>query len=336
MTDSVRLRLVSPGEHGFAHHRIPALALVDDTLVAVWDGRPTGGDAPAPNSVLVRRSTDLGLTWDAARVVAPGSTDPLAGRSDPSLLVTEDGQLLCFHVFSKDRGFFDAAAGTDDEDRAVLSVELSTSRDAGQTWHHRLVTSEVVPPHTVGAFAVSGSGLRTRSGRLVQQFLGRLADGRTQAWSAWSDDHGRTWQHGWLVGETIDENKVVEVSGGRLLLNARDRAGGCRWQASSDDGGLSWQGLAPVPGLPDPSCNGDLARVGETLLLSHASDPAERRRGTLRRSLDEGRTWSDGVVFAPESCGYSAICVLPDEHVAVLFETDGCLDLARIPLARLS
>lgn len=46
-------------------YRIPALTyLGNDVVLAAWDGRPgSAADAPNPNSIVQRRSTDGGKTW---------------------------------------------------------------------------------------------------------------------------------------------------------------------------------------------------------------------------------------------------------------------------------
>ena len=42
--------------------------------------------------------------------------------------------------------------------------------------------------------------------------------------SVYSDDHGATWKPGEPTEGSADENKVVELSDGRLLLNSRTQA----------------------------------------------------------------------------------------------------------------
>ncbi|MFJ4208896.1 hypothetical protein ACIPY2_10595 [Paenarthrobacter sp. NPDC089675] len=48
-------------------YRIPALTyLANNVVLAAWDGRPgSAADAPNPNSIVQRRSTDGGRTWGA-------------------------------------------------------------------------------------------------------------------------------------------------------------------------------------------------------------------------------------------------------------------------------
>ena len=50
-------------------YRIPALTYLGNNVVlAAWDGRPgSSADAPNPNSIVQRRSTDGGQTWGPCR-----------------------------------------------------------------------------------------------------------------------------------------------------------------------------------------------------------------------------------------------------------------------------
>ena len=98
-------------------------------------------------------------------------------------------------------------------------------------------------------FASAGEGIQLRygahAGRLIQQFAGdiRQSDGTNsiQAYSVYSDDHGATWVKGANVGTRMDENKTVELSDGRVMLNSRSNnaADNARKVAVSTDGGAT-------------------------------------------------------------------------------------------------
>lgn len=83
-----------------------------------------------------------------------------------------------------------------------------------------------------------------------------------QAQSIYSDDHGITWHAGNPVGRMMDENKVVELSDGTLMLNSRDAArSGRRKVAYSHDGGLTWGPVKLVDDLIDPTNNAQIIRA---------------------------------------------------------------------------
>ncbi|BDZ49370.1 hypothetical protein GCM10025867_16110 [Frondihabitans sucicola] len=346
--------LVAP----FAAYRIPALAsLGGTTVIAAWDGRPTSAaDAPNPNSIVVRRSTDNGTTWSTQTTALAGNQDTAGngaaktGYSDPSFVYDAvAGKLFLFSVFSKDQGFAGSAFGNSDADRNVISAQVSESDDKGVTWKApRLITSVVKPgtsasnPRTgdvQGMFASSGEGIQlgfgAHAGRLVQQFAGnvRQADGTNaiQAYSVYSDDHGATWQRGAFVGTGMDENKTVELSDGRVLLNSRNHSGGDRKIAISTDGGASYGAVTDDTDLPDPGNNGSITRLfpsasagsadAAKLLFTNADSTSSRVNVSARVSCDDGATWVSVRPIAPGSSAYSTATRLANGQIGVLYES---------------
>lgn len=368
------------------YYRIVALAnLGNGVLLAAYDGRPTGGDAPAANSIVQRRSTDGGRTWGAPTYVARGQVSGPGvqkyGFSDPSYVVDrQTGAVFNFHVYSKDAGFASSQLGNDDANRNVLSAEVSVSTDGGLTWSTDpasqptlpvppsyasgstyagfagpLITSAVKPVGetvngvanvggVVGEFASSGEGIQLQygpqRGRLIQQFAGTIVqpDGsRTiQAYSVYSDDHGASWHMGTPVGTAMDENKVVELSNGDVMLNSRDSAGGGgRKVAISHDGGSTYGPVSYDSTLTDPRNNAAITRMfpdapagsadAEKLLFSNADNPPfQRINGTIRYSCDDGTTWSTSRAFAPGlPTSYSTVTPLGDGRYGVLYEGAG-------------
>ncbi|OJJ08505.1 hypothetical protein ASPVEDRAFT_156144 [Aspergillus versicolor CBS 583.65] len=367
--------LARNGDGPFKYYRITALtSLGDGTVLASFDGRPDGADAPSPNSILQRRSTDNGETWGDLTYIAkgqPGSGGVQKyGFSDPSYVVDSGkGTVFNLHVFSKDQGFPNSVLGNNDTDVDVLSAEVSLSTDGGLSWSTDpdnqpnlppvasdkdgappLITTAIKPVGAtvdgvdnvggvLGAFATSGQGIQLKygkyAGRLVVPFVGRViqSDGSTaaQAYSVYSDDSGGTWQMGTPVGTGMDENKVVELSNGTVMLNSRPGDGsGYRKVALSNDGGITYSDLRTETQLPDPGCNGaitrmhpnaeqgsDLARI---LLFTNANNQESRVNGTVRYSCDDGNTWSAGKVFSPGATAYSTITALESDKFGIFYE----------------
>lgn len=364
-------------------YRIPALAdLGDGVVLASYDGRPSGGDSPAPNSIIQRRSTDGGVTWGKPTFISRGQiggADTLQyGFSDPSYVVDkETGTVFNFHVYSKNQGFFGSVLGTDDSNRNVTGTEVSISTDKGLTWSTDpsniptlpvpqshpadsqyaefdgpLVTDVVKPlgetvngvanvGGVVGMFVSSGQGIQLKygahKGRLIQQFAGRVLNAAgaevIQAYSVYSDDHGKTWVKGGNVGAAMDENKVVELSNGDVMLNSRDnvRKGG-RHVVISQDGGESWGAVRYDKNLTDPGNNASIARMypdapedsteAKMLLFSNANSTSGRSNGTIRYSCDDGNTWSAGTQFKNGYMAYSTVTALSDGSFGLLYESD--------------
>ncbi|MCQ9162691.1 exo-alpha-sialidase [Arthrobacter sp. STN4] len=192
-----------------------------------------------------------------------------------------------------------------------------------------------------GMFASSGEGIQLKygqfKGRLIQQYAGKVrqADGSTQiqAYSVYSDDHGKTWQRGAFVGTGMDENKVVELSDGRVMLNSRDSSrGGGRKIAISTDGGASYGAVHYDSALVDPTNNAGLTRMfpdaaegtrkAKVLLFSNSNSSTSRTNGTVRYSCDDGTTWSAGKQFKAGAMSYSTITALSDGSFGILYEGD--------------
>ncbi|MFE6508392.1 exo-alpha-sialidase [Nocardioides sp. NPDC057767] len=327
------------GIGGFPNYRIPALTVAPNgDLLASYDGRPTAIDAPGPNSILQRRSTDGGITWGSQTVVHGGHDgEDKTGYSDPSYVVDrETGSIFNFHVFSMDQGFIGSQPGVDPEDRDVLHAAVSTSDDDGTTWQHRVITAEVTPDlGWRSRFAASGQGIQLRygphAGRLVQQFTIINGSGTFQAVSVYSDDHGKTWQAGEAVGTGMDENKTVELSDGTIMLNSRDSAGSkFRKVAYSHDGGETYGKVTIDRELPDPTNNASIVRAfpnaaqgsaeARVLLFSNAASQTGRTNGTVRASCDDGQNWPIAREFQPGPMAYSTLATLPDGDVGLLYE----------------
>ena len=62
----------------------------------------------------------------------------------------------------------------------------------------------------------------------------------------YSDDHGKTWQIGNVTpGPDANEDEVVELTGGRLLLDGRQNSDDFRRRHVSADGGVTWGANRP-------------------------------------------------------------------------------------------
>ena len=354
-------RLASPGLNGFKCHRIPALTTATNGwIIAAWDGRPeTCQDAPQANSIVYRISKDGGKSWTPIQTALAGTPGAnKVGFSDPSFVVDRTtGTIFLFSVKSFDAGLFQSQLGTDPTARNILHAHVVESHDNGQTWvNPRTITDQVTAGYEgqwFTRFASSGEGIQLRygahAGRLIQQYaVANSGSTSLMAVSVYSDDHGATWKPGAASEGSADENKVVELSDGRLLLNSRTQGtAGQRLEAISYDGGQTWGPFRHNWDLTDPRNNASIIRAypnaprgsarARVLLFSNADSSSARANGTIRVSYDDGFTWNEGKVFESGDMAYSTLHALNDGTWGLLYETGGYknIDFMRVDAAYL-
>lgn len=354
-------RLASPGVAGFKCHRIPALTTaINGWIIAAWDGRPeTCQDAPQANSIVYRISKDGGKSWTPIQTALAGTPGAnKVGFSDPSFVVDRTtGTIFLFSVKSFDAGLFQSQLGTDPDARNILHAHVVESHDNGQTWvNPRTITDQVTAGYEgqwFTRFASSGEGIQLRygahAGRLIQQYaVANSGSTSLMAVSVYSDDHGATWKPGAPSEGSADENKVVELSDGRLLLNSRTQGtAGQRLEAISYDGGQTWGPFRHNWDLTDPRNNASIIRAypnapqgsarARVLLFSNADSSSARANGTIRVSYDDGFTWNEGKVFESGDMAYSTLHALNDGTWGLLYETGGYknIDFMRVDAAYL-
>lgn len=332
-------------------YRIPAITqTANGWILAAYDKRPGNcSDAPMPNSIVQRISKDGGKTFEAETVVKQGhygDENTRWGYSDPSyVLDRETNEIFLFSVKSYRNGWGGSSAGVDPENRNVLHASVTSSKDNGVTWSTpKIITKDVTADvgHWSSRFAASGHGIQLRhgkyKGRLLQQYTINNS-GRIQAVTVYSDDHGKTWKVGKPVGfrsekSHMDENKVVELSDGRVMLNSRPQNFRHRLVAISNDGGETYGEVKEEMQLPDPANNAQITRAypdapmgsPEAKVLVYSSSSAYGRSdGLIRVSFDDGATWDTGKLFKSGPMAYSCIEVLNKQHgggFGLLYEGD--------------
>lgn len=311
-------------------HRIPALAVTaSGRVLAAWDVRADWRDLPGDFDIALRHSDDHGRTWSEPRALRRHS--PGHGYGDASLLVDPaTGRIFCWYVGSTGRSFFSAEEGPDGEG---LELWVSTSDDDGLTWAHCAMT-RLKPRDVTGMFASSGNG-SVVGRRLLQPFVLRTAAGEHFAATAHSDDHGDSWALGERVGPDCDENKVLGLPDGSVLLHAR--ATPRRRSARSTDGGETFSAPVPDAALVDPACNGGLALLpttdGPVVVASTCDGPDVRTRLSVRTSTDLGRTWSAPLLVDAGASAYSVCVPLADGALGLAWEAG---DYDEIVFARIT
>ncbi len=305
---------------GVECYRIPAMVTAPngDVIAAIDERVPNCGDLKWSKdiNIIVRRSSDNGKTWSNIETVVDFPYGESA--SDPSMIVDHvTNEIFLFYNFMNL-----------DTEKDIYYLHVVKSADNGKTWSKpEDITSQITKPEWREdfKFITSGRGIQTRSGKLLHTMV-NLNSGLHLFGS---DDHGKTWYFIDTPIQPADESKVIELSDGTLMINARVNKGGMRYVHRSTDEGKTWT-TTPAPELIDPGCNASIIRYTDTkdgynknrLLFSNAKSEKGRVNMTVRISYDEGKTWSEGKTIYEGSSAYSDMTILENGDIGLFFEQD--------------
>ena len=315
------------GDNGYHTYRIPSVVRTrTGTLLAFAEARRGGAGDAGDIDLVLKRSGDGGATWSAMQVI--GDNGPNTFGNPCALVDSKTGTmwLLTTQNLGTDREK-DIVAGASAGGRTVWVMK---STDDGKTWSPAIEISTSVKEAGWTWYATGpGIGIDTAAGRFVIPANHADASGVHRSHLIVSDDRGRTWRLGASAGPGTNESQVVELSGGRLMLNMRNHpplADNRRLVATSGDGGATLSAPVPDAALVEPPAQASLVR-----LTTNASDdrnrllfanPASTRRErmTVRLSYDEGASWPISRIVHDGPSAYSSLVVLPDRSIGLLFE----------------
>lgn len=318
------------GQEGYACFRIPAILSTDQgELIAFAEGRKNGCSDTGDIDLVMKRSTDGGQTWSALQVIWDDGEN-VCGNPAP-VLDRETGEIHLLSTWN---------LGSDKESQIIAQTSQDTrhvyvlrSPDGGKTWTKpREITPSTKLPTWTWYATGPGSGIQMQKGKHAGRLL--IACDHIEAETKhyyshviYSDDHGDSWKLGGSTPEhQVNECEIAELSDGRLMLNMRnyDRAVRRRQTATSTDGGITWTDQHHDSTLIEPICQGSLQsyeKAGKhVLLFSNPASEDKREKMTVRRSDDDGKTWSRSVLIYDGPAAYSDLIVLPDEKIGCLFE----------------
>ncbi|MGW6015527.1 sialidase family protein [Streptomyces sp. NPDC055210] len=347
------------GQEGYASFRIPAVVVTGEgTLLAFCEGRVGSRDDFGHIDIVLKRSTDGGLTWGPLQVAASNG-EALAGN--PAPVVLDTGRILLVHVRN-------AALATEDTiRRGKVSaadgrrVWVRHSDDDGRTWSGpREITGQAKKAPWRWYATTPGHALRLTTGRIVVPANHSLPPSGTDTGTEGkyngghcllSDDHGATWRIGYVddnPGNYINANETTaaELPDGRVYFNTRNdsTAPGTRADAYSRDGGRTLvKPFRPQAGLVGPVVEGSLLqlRAPDVLLYSGPADPGFRALMTVRASTDDGVTWRTAHTVDGLPAAYSDLVRVDDDTVGLLYETGDfsayeTITFRRIPVTALT
>lgn len=362
--------------------RIPGMVVAaDDSILVFAEGRRGDGSDPrrdenAPIDLVMRRSIDQGQTWEPLVVIEPGfrPNGDLLDYADPTPVLDQaTGTIFLMYGQWPDSAPTTVNYGQDpDSAEGNHVVWVRSSTDHGQTWSERQQVHYPDEPHETGdtlywrqAEPGPGSGIQlrwqephtARNGRLVipaKRSGSSTPDGPpvVTPFVYYSDDHGKSWHVGGVSpGPDADEDEVVELADGTLLLDARQDDGDFRRRHLSTDGGQTWGAdrpdRTPITQVDASMVRYSAVRMGhdrDRILFSgpRGSGGLNRNDITVWTSYDEGKSFMNPVTFNKGFAAYSVLQRLSDGMIGLVFEAAAGADdrygeirFCRFPLDRL-
>ena len=327
------------GKDGYYGYRIPVIETAPDgSLLAFAEARKYnfGDPGMADNDIdlVCKRSSDAGRTWSAMKIIE--SLGRRWSAANAATIVDRGTGRIWLHYVRCKPGKHTGAArpGTDN-----IRNLARTSDNNGLTWSEPIdltgVARAMNDPQWRCSIPGPGGAIQDRKGRLIVPMwtvpFGVLA--------IYSDNHGKTWKRGHAVpgNRGGDENQLVELSDGRILMDFRQNGGAHRWLAVSGDRAESW--APPRPGVTvTPVCcaikrlslksaaagraplgtSGRLA--GRDRILWTGPKGPGRSKLIARTSYDEGQTFGNERLISADPAAYSDITILKDGSAGVLWE----------------
>ena len=326
------LPLFVSGQDGYHTYRIPSLAVTPKGMVlAICEGRKKGGGDSGDIDLVMKRSVDNGKTWSAQQVIW---NDEENTCGNPCVVTDRDtGTLWLLSTWN--RGDDHEGAIIKQASKDTRRVFVMSSVDEGITWSKAVeITADVKLTNWTWYATGPGSGIQIEQGL----HKGRLVipcdhiEAETKHYYShviYSDDHGKSWKLGGRTPQhQVNECEVVELSGGKLMLNMRnyDRAKKSRQTAVSSDGGVTWTDQRLDPTLIEPICQAAVERVPATnnnkgvILFSNPASEKGRVNMTVRASDDDGKSWPVSRVLHAGPSAYSDLAVLANGQAACLYE----------------
>jgi sialidase-1 len=316
------------GADGYHSYRIPAIeTAADGSLAAFAEARKYNLGDPGMDKndidLVIKRSTDGGATWSAMKVIEdPG--ERWSAANPATVVDRQTGRMWLLYLRCKPNRDTDSSRpGTDD-----MQTLARWSDDHGATWSEPVDLTAVARDMADKTWKASVVG----PGGAIQDAKGRLIapvwkNAPMQTLAIFSDDHGKTWRRGTIVPgkQGGDEDQIVELADGRLLMDFRQNRGPHRFMSESGDGGKTWS--EPRPGNPvTPVCC-----AIERFTRKSAGDDRDRILWTgpkgpgrmnlvVRVSYDEGKTFPHERPIASGHAAYSDLTVLKDKSIGVLWE----------------
>lgn len=354
-----KIDLFEAGLEGFALYRIPGIVVSKSgAVLAYCEARKSDKGDWGPIDILMRRSFDGGVSWAPRQTIVHVEGEHPVNPVAAAQKLDKPGENTVNN----------AAAIADMETGAVHLVYCLEymrcfyirSDDDGATWSQPVeitATFEKFRPDYDWKVIATGPahGIQlvrgTKKGRLVVPIWMSLGTGGhahrpSVNATIFSDDHGKTWQRGAIAIPDSppvrypNETVIVQLSDGRVMLNARSESDAHRrLVTTSDDGATGWSPARFDDALLEPICMASIVRVDDRHIafanphnLSRKDGkevpgkPRDRIDVSIKLSSDDGATWPINRLLENGFSGYSDLAVTRDGTILCFYErgaTDG-------------
>lgn len=303
------------------YHQFGTVVTKSGTILATCEARIGGDDCNNPSSIVLKRSTDGGISWGDTIVVTDCTENKCSSREN------DCGKAIYGHFFANPTPVVDYSNGTIylfySENFSNTSSKLfyKVSIDDGLTWSAAVEITSIFSDDPHGrSFHLPGPGHGLQiengqyEGRLIVEVWHRHATTLTTAERKYglsilySDDGGTTWNNSEYieVGHNMNEGRVAQLTNGVLVINSRS-TDNTRKQTISTDGGIHW--TSPTTwnsigsyGNCDSGFTSQVNSDGTQLLTTHIlNNTTVRNTLYVFLSLDNGNTWEYSALLWSDS-----------------------------------
>lgn len=323
-------QLYTAGEGGYNCFRIPVIiSSKNGTILAFAEGRKKNCGDAGDIDLVMKRSTDNGLTWSPLQLVWSDGENT-CGNPAP-VVDSKTGKIILLSTWN---------LGTDHEPAIIDQTSKDTRRifmlssiDDGQSWTSpREITASVKLPEWTWYATGPVNGIQLESGKHKGRLVipcDHIEAGTKKNFShvIYSDNGGDDWKLGGSTPEDkVNECTVAELPKGMLMLNMRNYSSlRARKVSLSKDGGQTWSLPVSDTSLIEPVCQASLIAVRNkskkpVLVFSNPANAARRTHMTIQFSYDLGRSWKNKILVWEGPSAYSNLVYMKNGKIGLLYE----------------
>ena len=340
-------------KEGYKTYRVPGITVSKNNIVlATAEARPSMGDDWDFNDIIMRRSLDEGDTFGERKFIA-NHKDIGDGPISNFVMIPDmnSGRIIAVYCWKYSRVFkiySDDDGATFSEPQEITETFNKFHDDydwkvcaTGPGHGIQLSNGRMIIP----VWLSDGSG--TEMGK------GNLGHRPSIITSIHSDDNGLSWERGDIVcrhNDNIDDNILinpsetipVQLNDGSVMLNIRSESEiDRRLIAVSPDGSTNWTIRGFDNALLEPVCMASIIKSNQlndkdtndilfinpdnleniTHPLGHLNEN-DRKRLTVKLSLDDAKTWPISKVIEEGPSGYSDVAQLASGDFLCIYECE--------------